>query len=257
MADQSNIENFISKLEKLLGTHLDRMPRDQHIRLESKDLDYAIIIYLAGQQKRVASAKEKTFHIDIDQINANPLKILKRLASLLGSGEVIYARSTVVARIDKRVALEFQEDHHMQVAMPGKYRYGAFYKGDLVSIAVFSGGRRMNDKPDTYRSFELIRFCHKSGCRVVGGLTKLINAFRKDFCPGDIMTYVDRDWSQDSSLHAIGFIEKSQTSSQSYWIVDDNRYLINTEEKLQELQSSYPSGYLKQNSGSSKLVLTL
>ncbi|ULT28536.1 hypothetical protein KUH03_19615 [Sphingobacterium sp. E70] len=87
----------------------------------------------------------------------------------------------------------FLVEHHLQTALPGKYRYGLYEQGELVSIAVFSGGRRMNDKNEEYRSFELLRFCNKSGYNVIGGLSKLITAFAKDFHPGDIMTYTDRD----------------------------------------------------------------
>src|SRR5690606_26961847 len=132
----------------------------------------------------------RPFHIDQDQILKNASKICFRLYALLGGGKVVYGRQTAAARLEQKAALAFLEEHHLQVALPGKYRYGLFHAGELVSVAVFSGGRRMRDKADGYRSFELLRFCHKSGYRVVGGLSKLLKAFITDFQPGDIMTYV-------------------------------------------------------------------
>lgn len=251
------VDKFITDLTTRLETTYTRIDSENHLIINLQSLSSTIVLYLESQKHRISIPDTRVFHIDIDQIESSSCKILQRLISLLGKGTTVYARETVVARIDKRTALEFQQDHHLQLALPGKYRYGLYHHGDLVSIAIFSGGRHMNDKPTDYRSFELIRFCHKSGYRVVGGLTKLIKAFTKDFQSNDIMTYVDCDWSQDSNLSTLGFVEKGKTAPQSYWIQGSIRHLISDRESLCKLQSIYPQGYLKYNSGSTKLVLAL
>jgi hypothetical protein len=75
----------------------------------------------------------------------------------------------------------------------------------LVAVATFSAGRKMKNKPEYYRSYELIRFANKIGFRVVGGLSKLIKGFLNEREVGDIMTYVDRTWSRGKGFEKIGF----------------------------------------------------
>lgn len=251
------IEHFILSLEKGLGIVFARQYQDKTIVLHTETLHFAIIIYLAQHPGRINSDDIRTFHIDQDQIQKDSRKVLSRLFSLLGKGSVVYARQTVAARIEKRIALAFLEEHHLQVAIPGKYRYGLYHQGELVSIAVFSGGRRMHDKRENYRSFELLRFCHKGGYRIVGGLSKLLKAFVIDFHPNDIMTYVDRDWAQDSNLRTLGFQEQGRIAPQTFWIVGKQRHYIENTDHLTRLKQTYRAGYLSHNHGSTKLVLSL
>lgn len=199
--------------------------------------------------ERIKSDLRNNIHIDFDLIYNSPKKVLKRLMGIHGKGNKVYARNTVVARVDKRVALDFQEEHHLQIALPGKYRYGLFYQGDLVSIAVFSGGRIMKKISDEHRSFELIRFCHKGDFLVVGGLSKLLKAFAKDFSPQDIMTYSDLDWGKDSSLTQIGF--------EVVGILEPQRFAIKENKRIALGHLTEKEDYFIDNEGSLKLKIVL
>lgn len=251
------IKNFIFELEKGLEISFSRRYLHGTVILRAETTCFALAIYFAENRKRIYLGDIRTFHIDGDQILKDPQKILFRLFSLLGKGNVIYARHTVVARIDKRVTQAFLEDNHLQSAIPGKYRYGLFHNGELVSAAVFSGGRHMWEQEASYRSFELLRFCHKAGYRVVGGLSKLLKAFTTDFQPDDIMTYVDKDWAQVSNLRTLGFEEQGHTFPQAFFITDKQRHYIQGDEQLDQLKERYPMGYLSYNQGSIKMVLKL
>jgi hypothetical protein len=203
------------------------------------------------------------YHIDEDAWIHRPHWVLSRLKIKAGQAKKIFARNTVVARIDKKRAMEFQKAHHSMVPLPGKFRYGLYHKGDLVSIAVFSTGRTMKFKGDQYRSFELLRTCHKQGLIVVGGLSKLIHYFEEQYHPNDVMTYVDKDWSDGLSFQAIGFEAVEETEPQSFWI-DQNHQIRYTafdlptewkEKLLGNMHALTESGiFPKRNSGSIKLV---
>lgn len=251
------IKHFILDLEKGLDTVFARQYLNKIIVLHSETPNFVLVIYLARHPGRIPFDGIRTFHIDQDQILQDSHKVLSRLFSLLGKGQVIGARQTVAVRIEKRVALAFLEENHLQIAIPGKYRYGLYYQGELVSVVVFSGGRRMREEAENHRSFELLRFCHKAGYRIVGGLSKLLKSFVVDFRPGDIMTYVDRDWTQGSNLHTLGFQEHGRTTPQSFWIIGKQRHYIKNAEHLTMLQQAYPAGYISHNQGSTKLVLKL
>jgi len=210
---------------------------------------YLLIIYYPHSERIKPTVDKKIIHLDIDLLASAYFKVLDRIRSLCGRGRRLFARNTVVARIDKEMALAFLEEYHLQVALAGKYRYGLFYKGDLVSVAVFSGGRRMRDQSAEYRSFELLRFCHKGGYLIVGGISKLLKAFIEDFKPDDIMTYADRDWSDESSLTRIGFKEEGRTEGQLFYIREGRRYYT--------LGEGESYDYIVKNTGSIKLKLYL
>lgn len=209
-----------------------------------------LFLYIPGTRRADEGKRPAVIHIDYDQIRSVPQKIINRLKGQHGGGRRIYARTTVVARVDKRVSMEFQEEHHLQVALPGKYRYGLFYQGELVSIAIFSGGRIMRQLASDYRSFELIRFCHKSDTLIIGGISKLLKAFIKEFSPQDIMTYADRDWVHgDSSLETIGF--------NTVEILAPQRFAIVAGQRLTDIADEQKVDYYVENKGSLKLKLIL
>ncbi len=240
------IDLFLREIQQqiLLPMRIDRTGQVPAIVVK----DLCIYLYPPYTSRRENVAALQTIHIDVDQIRSSSQKIINRLKGMLGLGTKVYARNTVVARIDKKVAMEFQEEHHLQVALPGKYRYGLYHEGELVSIAIFSGGRRMSGQSDDYRSFELLRFCHKGAYTAIGGISKLIRQFALDFRPSDIMTYADLDWCQQSSLERIGFRPETVKSPQTFYIDNGERHYI---------QGPQGKGYTVQNSGSLKLKLIL
>jgi len=181
-------------------------------------LVYYRTLSFSVEHQQMLLGRSKVVHIDEDLWVHKPSIILDRVASLLGKAQRIYARDTMLRRIHKADALAFQEKYHLQVALPGKYRYALFYRETLVSIAVFSGGRKMNEQAADYRSFELLRFCHSGNYLVVGGLSKLIKGFVRDFLPGDVMTYVDRDWSDGENYKKLGFQEIGKLMPQVFYI---------------------------------------
>lgn len=244
---RKDIEEFIHRLTKQIQiTAVEEHRLYYWVQIENA----VLILYLPNTFRMETDQSNLHIHIDYDQIMSAESKIINRLRGLLGLGIRIYGRTTVVARIDKRIALEFQEEHHLQGSLPGKYRYGLFYKGELVSLAVFGGARLMRQEGPDHRSFELLRFCHKADILVVGGLSKLIKAFVKDFNPQDIMTYVDRDWAQDgSSLLTIGFNVINKLPPQRFGIVDGLR--------IYPIPEGLTVNYFVENKGSLKLKLLL
>lgn len=254
----ASFKDLVIRLKNELGRQLELgltlLEGDGFIQIESSELTKKIFLYPNERRLRFLSA-DSGVHIDEDQLEQKFDLIVQRIVAQSINNRRIYARKTIVARLDKKVSQQFLLEHHLQIPILGKYRYGLYEQGELVSIAIFSGGRRMNDKDDAYRSFELLRFCNKSGYNVIGGLSKLIKAFVKDFSPGDIMTYTDRDWNQDSSLEKIGFIAKEITTPINFWVTGSKRFTYRTEEELKALMDLSPIGFPKENLGSIKMIL--
>lgn len=204
-------ENLQRKLECSFTSTL--IAKDTYF-IERPNHQLTILYYKNGAKRVIALdpnlEKKALIHIDEDVWHLKSVLLLNRLATLYGQAEKSNARQTVVARIDKKVAMEFQEEHHLQGALPGKYRYGLFKDGDLLAVAVFSGLRNMRHT-ENYRSIELLHFCQKGQHLVMGGLSKILSTMIRDFSPNDIMTYIDRDWSEGDKFESLGFERKGIT----------------------------------------------
>lgn len=256
---------FLSALQDKLKCEFNLMALSEKVCLLYPERDgIRVAYYLYGAKQRVpVGGHGRCIHIDEDTWLTRPNLLINRIAALFGQTQRIHARDTVVARIEKHVSISFLEEHHLQVALPGKYRYGLYHQGDLVAVAIFSGGRHMADKPADYRSFELLRFCHKQGVHVVGCFSKLLESFQRDFNPGDIMTYADKDWSDGSSYHKVGFTIAGEIAPQVFWVDGHTmrRYYESTlppEIKDKSARERVEEGYVPvSNSGSIKLVKAL
>ena len=228
--------------------HVDRT------HLKSPDLPFDIHVYKTVNPAHTLPTDKKAIYLSEGQIQHQFKKISMRIKALAGHANPIYARQTVVSRVDKNASLDFLKDHHLQVALPGKYRYGLYEKGELVSVAIFSGGRLMREKRQQHRSFELLRFCHKSDSLVIGGLSKLLKRFIQEFAPHDIMTYVDRDWSQHSSLLKLGFQEEGVVPGITIWVSGNRQIYVPNEKDLDQIKNTHPIGYRIDSAGSIKML---
>lgn len=256
------MKGFVAALEEKLGESCQVEAAAPGVyRIECGDRETGVLrllFYRAGAKTRVKISEPGYVHVDEDYWVTQPAKLLARLMVRAGRGFRIHARETVVARVDKKQAMDFQRSHHLHVPLPGKFRYGLFFQGELVSVAVFSGGRKMRNQPPDYRSYELLRFCHKGEWIVVGGLSKLIRQFVKEHHPGDLMTYSDRDWSDGSAYEQLGFEVRGATAPQTFWIEGETMQRYAISELPPPFDPAHPGSFFPvSNRGSLKLVKRL
>lgn len=156
-----------------------------------------------------------------DAFKGGPEKLIKRIQYHLGNSNRIHGRKTYLKRITKPEAGEFLEKNHGNIPLKTKYSYGLLDKNKkLVAIACFGQVIKMRNGA---KSSELIRFCNLSGSRVVGGLTKLINEFKKIHQLEELMTYCDLEWSDGLNFEKLGFT-KIETSSPTEFVVNLNSW---------------------------------
>ncbi len=167
----------------------------------------------------------------------------------------IFARNCEIKKIDKSVAETFLNQHHLLGATNGAFNYGIFYKAELIAVATFSKGRKMNRLEAHQRSFELIRFACQSGISITGGLSKVLKHFCLEKNPGDIMTYIDKQFYNGAGFIKIGF--KSLGNSEPNWFLITGNYerIAIKQIELDELKVTAKC-YVTSNIGNDKLVLT-
>lgn len=141
----------------------------------------------------------------------------------------IFARNCSVRRIDKLTAADFLNANHRLGVTGGRYRYGLFVRrttgtseyqipaDTLVAVAIFSNARRWDKGGRRISSYEWIRYASLESLRVVGGMSKLLNAFIDEVGPDDIMSYADADYPDGGEVYAkLGFVEEARIEREGY-----------------------------------------
>lgn len=127
------------------------------------------------------------------------VKVLRQLKSLFGINDRVYARNCELKVVNKIEANLFFDKWHSQCRAESMINYGLYYNNNLISVMSF-GRARFNKNAQ----YELIRYAG-SDVNVVGGASKLLKAFIKDYNPDSILTYSDYAKSQGKVYSKIGF----------------------------------------------------
>ena len=191
--------------------------------------------------------------IPLDYIINQPEKTGSILLSKLNLNKTIFARNCKVKKLDKTTSTDFYNQWHFFNSVKSAYNYGLFYNSELIGAAAFSKGRKMNRLQTGLQSFELIRFCCKSGITVSGGLSKLMNHFCEEKKAGDVMTYIDKQFSDGSSFIKAGFVKHSEKAPLHFIINKKTfqRTLVKENEPVDKNMF-----YETKNSGNIKLIYT-
>jgi hypothetical protein len=182
-----------------------------------------------------------------DVLEDNPELLQFRLHALTGDFQRIHGRACQVHQVQEEDARLFFNRNHMQGYATAASYYGLQYQGEWVAMASFGQPRLMSrDYAHEHLSGELIRFCNRAGCRVYGGLGKLVQHYFLTHEVDDLMTYSDFDWSNGESFAKLGFQLKGNKPPMAFTIIDGKRSLCAFPE---------PNSHYLWNSGSFKWVL--
>lgn len=193
--------------------------------------------------------KLKEIYVWADQWHSARPIVISRLNSLLGLNFKLPARVFSIKRIDRIVSDDFLNTNHLQFAVNSKIKYGLYLPKRyfrllgktqefdekkheiLFAVMTFSSPKKFFEENKVILSYELIRFATKNGFNIIGGFSKMLRFFIDEKIPGNIMTYIDADWSDGEGFKKMGFkfIEKTKPM---YFKLDDNtkRILVNNEQ---------------------------
>lgn len=207
-------------------------------------------------------SSEKPINIWKDQWLKHPDIVISRLSSVLGLNQKLPARVCSVRRINKHIAEDFLNQNHLQQSIGAKLKYGLYlpknyfrllpvaFKPDsdelLLAVMTFSGAKKYYLEDQIVQSYELIRFANLNGFNIVGGFSKMLRYFVNEKTPGNIMTYIDADWSDGQNFSKLGFELVGKTAP-LYFGLDENLNRIKVKDKNEALVM---------NSGSYKYILS-
>lgn len=176
--------------------------------------------YHLNKTEALAEKGIRLIHIFSDEWNYKKEVVKRRLKDLLGLREErVYARKCIIKELSKQEAGEFLNEVHIQGADTAKIRLGLVYEKELVAVMTFTTGRAVMGSSYTPDVYELSRFAGKN---VVGGASKLLAHFIRQYNPSEIYSYADRRWSVGTLYETLGFT-KTSVSKPSYWYTADYR----------------------------------
>jgi len=209
-----------------------------------------VTFFLTGEQDHYGSQP----FIAVDYLVTAPEKITAMVLSKLQLNRRVFARNCEVKKTDKNTAEQFIDLYHLMGSTQSAYNMGLYLNNELLALASFSKGRKMNRLTEHERSYELIRFCCKSGVSVSGGLSKLLKKFSLEKNAGDIMTYVDKQWGEGAAFLKLGFKKHSETEPHYFLINRKTFERIPLKDEQEAVDQRH--FYRAQNLGNIKLVYT-
>ena len=188
----------------------------------------------------------------------NSDKIKSYLKSLIcGNTHKIGARNCQVKIVDTEEAKAFIERYHLQgspqnITNKNTVCLGLYSNGELLQIETFRKSRYSSKY-----EWELIRECSKEGWNVIGGKSKILSEFRKNYS-GSIVSYCDKRFFSGKSYEECGFTLIKETPSDYKYYKNGNVYsrehfmkhklkdkLENFNELLTETENMLNNGYFK------------
>jgi hypothetical protein len=134
----------------------------------------------------------------------------------------IFARNCEIKDVTPKESEEFLNNNHIQGKIRSKVKIGLYHKGNLVSLMTFSRGRIIMGGKKT--EWELTRFCNKINTNVIGGASKLLKYFVKNYNPNLIVSYSDIRLFNGGLYEKLGFNFKSQSKPNYWYIIGDKRF---------------------------------
>lgn len=123
-----------------------------------------------------------------------------------------FGRQLSVCQVAKPAAKTFLEANHIQGNGGNSVAYGLYAGEELVAVQAFA--RRNNG------IWELTRYATLLDTQVVGGFTKCLKQFERDYHPKQVYSFADKRWcSLDNNVYvSCGFIKVDETPP-SYWYI--------------------------------------
>ena len=236
----------ISKINEAFGNMLDRnnITFETEYRLEFYNYDFCIpgskilveidptythnIIGNHWNKKGI----EKSYHLNKSKvaqkygfqcIHVFDWDDWDKVMNLLKPKKTIYARNCNIVKVFPDVTDDFLDENHIQGTCNGQdISLGLVYHGKLVMLMTFG-------KPRYNKNYaaEILRFATLSGCRVVGGASKLFKYFIHTFEVESIISYCDLSKFNGTVYEQIGMKYLRSTLPQEVWSRNTERITAN------------------------------
>ena len=194
----------------------DTILNSQSIDISIKQLNLAIEVNeiywhseLAGKDRRyhynkMNECKSKglqLINIFDSEWKCKQFIVKSRLAHLCKQQENnIYARKLKVVKLQSSDTKQFMLNSHIQGYASSSINLGLIDNNEILACMTFGIPRYNNNT-----QYELLRYATKPFTNIVGGASKLLTHFKREYNPNNIVSYADSRWSVGNLYNALGF----------------------------------------------------
>ena len=187
-----------------LHWHSDRYKNnDYHLKKWQKSIDNNINLITIWEDDWITK-KDICKSFLLNKLNKTPNKI--------------FARKCLIKEVSYNDSKVFLESNHLQGNSISSTRVGLYYNNELISLMTFGKLRLPLSGINTENEYELIRFANKINTNCVGGASRLLSSFIKNYKPKTMISYSDNLISNGNLYKKLGF-EYSHTSNPGYWYI--------------------------------------
>lgn len=181
-----------------------------HTENFGKDASYHI-----NKTRRCQKAGIRLLHFWDSEVQEHPELVQSMIAQRLGFTNQLYARKLVIEEIDKKIAAEFLNEHHLQGSSACKVAFALkTKKGNRIAAVMTFGVPYINKKYE----WEIKRFATHKGLSVVGGASRLWSAFVKKVNPQSVITYANLRYATGDVYTQLGFKFLRNTKPNYMWV---------------------------------------
>ncbi len=150
-----------------------------------------------------------------DEWKYNKEQVKLKILSILGADprDKIFARKCTIVKVDRATKAEFFNTNHIQGNGPGSINIGLECDNKLVACMSFIQQRD--------GAFTLNRYA--TSCQVVGGFSKLLTHFKRNYTWSEIISFADLRWSKGGVYEKNGFVLDKILPPDYSYIVNDKR----------------------------------
>lgn len=173
--------------------------------------------YHLDKTKLANNKKIQLYHFFEDEILYKKDIVLSMINNKLHKNKIIHGRKCIIQNISSIKYSNFLENNHLQGNVNTKIKIGLYYDNELVSVIGFSKKRKVLGSKSIDGEYELVRFCNKLNINVVGGASKLLKYFIKNYNPNNIIFLADRRYSNGDLYEKLGFNLVSETKPNYFY----------------------------------------
>ena len=153
--------------------------------------------YHLDKLKDAESKNIRLIQIFEDEWENNKYMVKQKIKHLLdlNDNEKIYARKCEIKNVNVKDKNNFLNNNHIQGKDNSSIRLGLYYNDELISVLTFGKLRKSLGSSSEEGQYELIRFASSIDKLIIGGFSKLLTYFIKEYNPKYIKTFADLRWS--------------------------------------------------------------
>lgn len=221
-------------------SEIDLYIPDLKLGIEYDGLAYHTIEHFMGDSKRgwtkhkaiyrhlwkteeCAKRGIRLIHVFEDEWLEHPEIVVDKISAVMHIPcSRLFARKLLIKRVTQQEANRFLDANHIQGRASATVSIGLFDNDKIVAVQSFAPYTRKRIDG----AWELVRYSTLLGTQVVGGFSRCLKWFERNYKPKEVISFADKRWCdpQANVYCSNGFIHDGDTPPSFWWVKPPKRW---------------------------------